>query len=83
MSAFGAVLYIGKNVSEAKIQKTESLVRTMLDDAQRKAEALKKEMVLEAKEDILRQRNEFEKKRVIGVMKRSVLKEDYNNVRKI
>lgn len=50
-----------KNVSEAKIQKTESLVRTMLDDAQKKAEALKKEMVLEAKEDILRQRNEFDK----------------------
>jgi len=50
-----------KNISEAKIQKTESLVKTMLDDAQRKAEALKKEMVLEAKEDILRLRNEFEK----------------------
>jgi len=57
---WGGITY-RKNVSEAKIQKTETLVKTMLDDAQKKAEALKKEMILEAKEDILRQRNEFEK----------------------
>ena len=57
---WGGITY-RKNVSEAKIQKTETLVKTMLDDAQRKAEALKKEMVLEAKEEVLRLRNEFEK----------------------
>lgn len=57
---WGGIIY-RKNVSEGKIQKTEMLVKTMLDDSQRKAEALKKEMVLEAKEDILRLRNEFDK----------------------
>lgn len=57
---WGGIIY-RKNVSEGKIQKTEMLVKTMLDDSQRKAEALKKEMVLEAKEEILRLRNEFDK----------------------
>lgn len=50
-----------RNIAEAKVAKAEDAVRTILDDANRKSEALKKETILEAKEEVLRLRNEFEK----------------------
>ncbi len=50
-----------KNVAEAKIAKAEDAVRTMLDDAQKKAEEIRKEKELEAKEEIYKLRNEAEK----------------------
>ena len=50
-----------KNVAEAKIAKAEDAVRTMLDDAQKKADEIRKEKELEAKEEIYKLRNEAEK----------------------
>ena len=50
-----------KNVAEAKIAKAEDAVRTMLDDAQKKAEEIRKEKELEAKEEIIKLRTEAEK----------------------
>ena len=50
-----------KNVAEAKIAKAEDAVRTMLDDAQKKAEEIRKEKELEAKEEIYKLRTEAEK----------------------
>ena len=50
-----------KNVAEAKIAKAEDAVRLMLDDAQKKAEEIRKEKELEAKEEIYKLRTEAEK----------------------
>ena len=50
-----------KNVAEAKIAKAEDAVRTLLDDAQKKAEEIRKEKELEAKEEIYKLRSEAEK----------------------
>ena len=50
-----------KNVAEAKVAKAEDAVRTLLDDAQRKAEEIRKEKELEAKEEIYKLRTEAEK----------------------
>ena len=50
-----------RNIAEAKIARAEDAVKHMIDDAQKKSEALKKETILEAKEEVLRLRNEFEK----------------------
>ena len=50
-----------KNVAEAKIAKAEDAVRTMLDEAQKKAEDIRKEKELEAKEEIYKLRTEAEK----------------------
>lgn len=50
-----------RNIAEAKVAKAEDAVKKMIDDAQKKAEALKKETVLEAKEEVYRLRSENEK----------------------
>ncbi|MEZ4357634.1 MAG: ribonuclease Y [Eubacteriales bacterium] len=50
-----------KNIAEAKIAKAEESVTRMIADAQKRAEAIKKETVLEAKEEVLRLRNEFDR----------------------
>ena len=50
-----------KNVAEAKIAKAEDAVRTLLGDAQKKAEEIRKEKELEAKEEIYKLRTEAEK----------------------
>ncbi len=65
--ALGAIVgivigyFYRKNVAEAKIAKAEDAVRTMLDDAQKKAEEIRKEKELEAKEEIYKLRTEAEK----------------------
>ena len=48
-------------VAEAKTAQAEDAVRKMIDEAQRRAEALKKETLLEAKEEVLSLRNDLEK----------------------
>lgn len=53
--------YYRRNIAEAKVARAEDAVRQMIEDAQKRAEALKKETILEAKEDVLRQRTEFDK----------------------
>lgn len=50
-----------RNVAEAKVGRAEESVRRLVSDAQKKAEAVKKETVLEAKEEIHVLRSEFEK----------------------
>ena len=50
-----------RKVVEEKVSEARDTVKQMIDDAQKRAEALKKETLLEAKEDILKQRSEFDK----------------------
>ncbi len=50
-----------RNVAEAKVGRAEDSVKKLLAEAQKKAEAVKKETVLEAKEEIHNLRSEFEK----------------------
>lgn len=57
---FAAIAY-RKNIAEAKIGKAEETARGIIDEAQKNAEAKKREMLLEAKEDALKTRNELDK----------------------
>ena len=50
-----------KKVAEKKIGRAEDAVSKLIDDAQKKAEAIRKETVLEAKEEVHRLRTEFDK----------------------
>jgi len=49
-----------KNVAEAKVERAEDSVRKMIVDAQKRAESIKKEIVLEAKAEVLQMRNELD-----------------------
>ena len=59
----GAIIgyYIRRNIGEGKINNAENLAKNILDDAKRDGEAHKKELLLEAKEDIHKMRTEVEK----------------------
>lgn len=50
-----------KNIAEAKIHKAEDAVNLMIEEATLKAKAMRKETVLEAKEEVHRMRSEVEK----------------------
>ena len=50
--------YYRRNIAEAKIGQAEEAVQKMIDDAQKRAEALSKETLLEAKEEIYKLRTE-------------------------
>ena len=50
-----------RNIAEAKIANAEEAVKKMIGDAQKRAETIKKETVLEAKEEAYRIKNENEK----------------------
>ena len=50
-----------KHVAEAKVEKAEEAVKRLIVNDQKKAEAVKKETILEAKEEIHILRTEFEK----------------------
>ena len=50
-----------KEEIEGKIGRTEDAMKKLVDEATAKAEAVKKEKILEAKEEILRQKTETEK----------------------
>ena len=50
-----------KDVAEKKIGRTEEYAKKLLDDATRRAEELKKEMILEAKEEVLHLKTETDK----------------------
>ena len=50
-----------RNIAEAKTGRAEETVRQMIDDAQKRAEALKKETIREAKEESHRQRTDFDR----------------------
>jgi ribonucrease Y len=53
--------FVRKNISEAKIGQAEMMANDIIDKANRDAETLQKEKLLEAKEDIHKWRNEAEK----------------------
>ena len=53
--------YYRKNAMEKKIGQTEEYAKNLLEEAARKAEDKKKEAVLEAKEEIIRLKNELDK----------------------
>lgn len=58
--AVGTYMYDRKN-AESKIAKADELVKKMVDDAQKRAETLKKETILEAKEEVYRLKTENER----------------------
>ena len=60
IGGFAGYLY-RKHIAEAKIGKAEETVKQLYDEAQAKAAEIRKEMVLEAKEEAYKVRNEAEK----------------------
>ncbi len=60
IGVFAGYIY-RRNIAEAKVAKAEDSVKRLIEDAQKRAEAIKKETVLEAKEEVLRLRNELER----------------------
>ena len=50
-----------RNIAEAKIGRAEESVKRLIDDAQKRAEVIKKETVLEAQEEVHKLRSEFDK----------------------
>ena len=52
---------VRQNIAEAKIGRAEDTVTKMIGDAQKRAEVIKKETVLEAQEEVHRLRSEFDK----------------------
>lgn len=52
--------YIQKNIIYKKIGNSKDVVKKMIDDAQNETKTIKKEAILEAKEEILKLRTEFE-----------------------
>ncbi|MEF9989704.1 MAG: ribonuclease Y [Christensenellaceae bacterium] len=50
-----------RNIAESKIGRAEDSVKRLIDDAQKRAEVIKKETVLEAQEEVHRLRSEFDK----------------------
>ena len=60
LGAFIGYLY-RRNVAEAKIAKAEDAVKKLYEDARRKAEEIKKERILEAKEEVYKLRTDAEK----------------------
>ncbi len=50
-----------RNIAEAKIGRAEESVKRLVDDAQKRAEVIKKETVLEAQEEVHKLRSEFDK----------------------
>ena len=57
----GAGYFTRKNISEAKIGEADSLAKNIIDQANKDAETIKKEKLLEAKEEIHKFRNDAEK----------------------
>ena len=57
----GAGYFVRKNISEAKIGEADSLAKNIIDQANKDAETMKKEKLLEAKEEIHKFRSDVEK----------------------
>ena len=60
IGAFAGYRY-NKSIIESKIGRTEEYAKKLLDDTTRKADEKKKEMILEAKEEVLRLKSELDK----------------------
>ena len=50
--------YYRRNIAEAKVAKAEDAVKQMIDAAQKRAETIKKETILEAKEEVYKLKSE-------------------------
>lgn len=59
--AIFVIIYVRKNISQAKIAEAEAKSKKIIIDSEKNAEAIKKEAILEAKEEVHRIRNDFEK----------------------
>ena len=57
---FGGYWY-RRNIAEAKVAKAEDAVKQMIDAAQKRAETIKKETILEAKEEVYKLKSENER----------------------
>lgn len=55
------LIYVRKNISQAKISEAENKAKNIIGEAEKNAESIKKEAILEAKEEVHRLRNDFEK----------------------
>lgn len=55
------IIYVRKNISQAKIAEAEIRAKRIIEDAEKGAESIKKEAILEAKEEVHKLRNDFEK----------------------
>lgn len=55
------IIYVRKNISQAKIADAELKAKQLVEDAEKSAESIKKESILEAKEEVHKLRNDFEK----------------------
>ncbi|MEG1560526.1 MAG: ribonuclease Y [Clostridia bacterium] len=60
-AGFAGGYFYRRNIAESKLVKAEDAVNKMIDNAQKRAETLKKEMLLEAKEEVFRLKSEQEK----------------------
>jgi len=56
-----AIVYIKKNISQAKIAKVNEDSKKIIEEAMKTAESMKKESLFEAKEEVHKLRNDFEK----------------------
>jgi ribonuclease Y len=56
-----AIVYIRKNISQAKIAKADEDSKKIIEEATKNAESMKKESIFEAKEEVHKLRNDFEK----------------------
>ncbi len=71
-----------RNIAEGKIGRAEDSVKKLIEDAQQRAEVIKKETVLEAQEEVHKLRSEFDKEtrerrnEITKIEKRLVQKED-------
>ena len=57
---FGGYWY-RRNIAEAKVAKAEGAVKQMIDAAQKRAATIKKETILEAKEEVYKLKSENER----------------------
>ncbi|SMC64588.1 ribonuclease Y [Sporomusa malonica] len=57
----GGGYWVRKNIAEAKIASAENAARKILEDAEKSGESKKKEALVEAKEEIHKQRSELER----------------------
>lgn len=55
------VIYVRKNISQAKVSEAEKEANRIIEEAKKNAESLKKESLLEAKEEVHKLRTDFEK----------------------
>ena len=72
-----------KNSAESKVAKADEMVKKMITDAQKRAETLKKETILEAKEEVYRLKPRMRGKAKKGGANCSARSADFSKRRKV